>query len=66
MFLFAISCVTDFLNINYAQQIHNNSLPNCSIPWLISLLRINYPKQEIVCSPDDENDLYQYFADLKL
>jgi hypothetical protein len=60
---FAIGCVTDFLNINYAQQIQNNTLPNCSMPWLISLLGIKYPKQEIVCSPDDESNLGQYFDD---
>jgi hypothetical protein len=61
---FAIGCVMDHLNINYAQQIQNNSLPNCSIPWLISLLGIKYPKQEIVCSPDDESNLRWYFIDL--
>jgi hypothetical protein len=50
------------LNVNYALQIQNNSLPNCSVPWLISFLSIDYPKEHNICSPEDDNVLDIYFV----
>jgi hypothetical protein len=64
--VYALGCVTDFLNVNYALQAQNNSLPNCSIPWLISLLGIDYPKEQIICSPEDDILLWKHFGSLNL
>jgi hypothetical protein len=63
-FLIAIGCVKDYFNSNFVQQIQNNSLPNCTVPWLISLLGIDYLKEQVICSPDDDTVLFKHFFNL--
>jgi hypothetical protein len=50
------------LNVDYVEQIQNNSLPNCSVPWVVSLLGIEYSKDQNICSPDDETVLHKHYT----